>query len=183
MCEGWLQCIASAMQGLPTLQNHLCQMGHSIISELKWDHFESTRTKSQSQFYACWVIWVIGPNLKISFCAQLCAICTLSHPLSAGSAHPLHVWNQAWGPWQHSQKTAPSFWTCSASISPPVSCRWHLSLAQVQRDLGVTYGYCNNCMFAHCLVFSELGLYLTLSGTDPAVPDNKSTICKRVNNT
>ena len=69
LCEGWLQCIFLAMQGLPTLQNHLCQISISILSELKFNHFKSTCIKWQSQFYACWVIWVVGPNLEIPFWA------------------------------------------------------------------------------------------------------------------
>ena len=28
LCEGWLQCIASVMQGLLTLQSHRCKLGH-----------------------------------------------------------------------------------------------------------------------------------------------------------
>ena len=63
--QGWLQCIASAMQRLPTLQNHLCQVGNAIISELKLDHVKSTHIKHQPQFYAHWVILV--PNLEILF--------------------------------------------------------------------------------------------------------------------
>ena len=62
------------MQGLPTLQNHLCQIGISILSELKFNHFKSTRIKRQSQFYAHWVIRVVGPNLEIPFCTQLCSV-------------------------------------------------------------------------------------------------------------
>ena len=48
LCKGWLQCITSVMQGLPTLQNHLCQIGNSILPEyekLKLDHFKSTHIK------------------------------------------------------------------------------------------------------------------------------------------
>ena len=36
------------MQGLPTLQNHLCQIGNSILPEsekLKLDHFKSMHMK------------------------------------------------------------------------------------------------------------------------------------------
>ena len=50
------------MQGLPTLQNHLYQIGNSILSELKLNHFKSTLIKRQSQFYARWVIRFVGPN-------------------------------------------------------------------------------------------------------------------------
>ena len=74
VCESWLQCIASAMQGLPTLQTHPCWIGNSIISELKLDHCKSTRIKHQSEFYAHWVIRVVGPNLEIPFCTQLCSV-------------------------------------------------------------------------------------------------------------
>ena len=73
VCEGWLQCIASAMQRLPTWQNHLCQINNFILSELNLDHFKSMRIELQSQFYARWVIRVVGPNLEIPFCAQPCS--------------------------------------------------------------------------------------------------------------
>ena len=73
LCEGWLQCIASAMQRLFTWQNHLCQINNSILSELNLDHFKSMRIELQSQFYARWVIRVVGPNLEIPFCAQPCS--------------------------------------------------------------------------------------------------------------
>ena len=54
-CPGWLQCIASAMQGLPALQNHL------------------NMHKTPFPNYACWVIQVVGPNLEIPFCTQQCS--------------------------------------------------------------------------------------------------------------
>ena len=48
MCEGWLQCVASMMHGLPTLQNHLLPNCTCILPEsekLKLDHFKSTQIK------------------------------------------------------------------------------------------------------------------------------------------
>ena len=45
---------------------------HSL--SIKLDHFKSKRIIHQSQFYACWVIRALGPNLEILFCAQKCSV-------------------------------------------------------------------------------------------------------------
>ena len=78
LCEGWLQCIASVMQGLrsrlPTLQNRFCQIGNCILPEcerLKFDHYNSHKT-----ICAHWGIGVICQNLARPFCAQPCSVCT-----------------------------------------------------------------------------------------------------------
>ena len=73
--NGWLQCMASVMQGLLTLQNHCCKISHDILPEskkLKSDQFNSTLLKYFTKIDSVEIFWVIGPNLKILSPAVQC---------------------------------------------------------------------------------------------------------------
>ena len=46
---------------------------HQESEKLKSDQFYSTQIKLPWSFYMSWVVWVVGPNLEIPFCAQQCS--------------------------------------------------------------------------------------------------------------
>ena len=65
LCEGWIQCISSVMHCKSShCKITAAKIGHYILPEsekLKPDQFHSTKVR----LLWSWVVWVVGPNLKI----------------------------------------------------------------------------------------------------------------------
>ena len=88
LCEGWLLCIASAVQGLLTLQITAAKISYCILPEyekLKSNKFKSTLLKLFTRFEPVEVVLVVGPNPEIPFCAQPCSADTISESQAAES--------------------------------------------------------------------------------------------------
>ena len=54
LCKGWFQCIAPEMQGLLTLKNHICEIGHHILLMI-WEIKMTFSIKMTAKtFYQSW---------------------------------------------------------------------------------------------------------------------------------